>query len=212
MDKNLGDYAAEVVEIVAKKGYPLAKALVCTLYKSKTDLLLYGIDKFTNERFKIRIKYFAHEEKELSEEKKKYFYEKINERNMSILVDLLEKARISTYDLHAKILAKLYSNLIQNDKLNYYEHALLANISSLSDLDFTYFYNLIKNKPNSPLITQDDCEYIAINKFIQIGILSRSGITHFGADNGKKVPIDFEINNFSKALFNMLKSTGFFEK
>ncbi|QCD44867.1 hypothetical protein [Campylobacter mucosalis] len=139
MGKNLGDYAVEVVEIVVKECIPLAKALVCTLYKSETDLLLYGIDKYTYERFKIRIDDFAYEEKKLSEEKKKSFYEEIDRKNMNILVDLFEKARISTYDLHAKILAKLYSNLIQNSKLNYYEHALLANISSLSDLDFEYF-------------------------------------------------------------------------
>ena len=70
--------------------------------------------------------------------------------------------------------------------------------------DETGLYNLVKNKPKGPLTTNDDCEYIAINKFIQIGILSKSGLTHLGSDGNGKLPIDFQINNFSSNLFEML--------
>ena len=68
-----------------------------------------------------------------------------------------------------------------------------------------YFHNLVKNKPKSPLMTSDDCEYIAINKFIQIGILSKSGSTHLGGDGNGMLPIDFQINDFSKNLFETLE-------
>ena len=160
--------------------------------------------RFMDERFKIRLQDFIYKEERLSDRSKKKFYEDIDNKKINILFDLLEKARTTTYDLHAKILTKLYGRLLQNGKLDYYEHALLANINSLSDLDFIYFYNLVKNKPKSPLATSDDCEYITINKFIQIGILSKSGFILLGGDNNSKQPIDFQINSFSKNLFEML--------
>ena len=171
----------------------------------KAELASHFAHRFMDERFKIRLQDFAHEEERSSDRSKKKFYEDIDNNKINILFDLLEKARTTTYDLHAKILAKLYSRLLQNGKLDYYEHALLANINSLSDLDFMYFHNLVKNKPKSPLMTNDDCEYIAINKFIQIGILSKSGLTHFGGDENGKLPIDFQINDFSKNLFETLE-------
>ena len=201
---NIGDYATEIVELASKEGCALTTAAVSTLYKSKVELASHFMHRFMDERFKIRLKDFIYEEERLSDTSKKKFYEDIDNNNINIIFDLLEKARTTTYDLHAKILAKLYSRLLQNGKLDYYEHALLANINSLSDLDFMYFYNLVKNKPKGPLTTNDDCEYIAINKFIQIGILSKSGLTYLGSDENGKLPIDFQINDFSKNLFKTL--------
>lgn len=201
---NLSYNMGKVVDLAKKNGSALIIAAVSTLYKSKVELASHFVHRFIYERFKIRLNDFVHEEKELNDEKNSKFYENISSDNINILFDLLEKARLSTYDLHAKILAKLYGKLLQNGKLDYYEHALLANINSLSDLDFIYFYDLIKNKPNSPLITDDDYEYIAINKFIQIGILSTTGITYFGSNNNEKVPINFQTNCFSEYLFEVL--------
>ncbi|MGF7403604.1 hypothetical protein [Campylobacter concisus] len=202
---NIGDYTTEIVELASKESYALIKAAASTLYKSKVEVVSHFMHSFMDERFKIRLQDFIHEEERSSDRSKKKFYEDIDNNNINILFDLLEKARTTTYDLHAKILAKLYGRLFQNGKLDYYEHALLANINSLSDLDFMYFYNLVKNKPKSPLMTSDDCEYIAINKFIQIGILSKSGLTHLGGDGNGKLPIDFQINDFSKNLFETLE-------
>ena len=202
---NIGDYATEIVELASKEGYALIKAASSTLHKSKVEVASHFIHRFMDERFKIRLHDFIYEEERLSDRSKKKFYEDIDNEKINILFDLLEKARTTTYDLHAKILAKLYSRLFQNGKLDYYEHALLANINSLSDLDFMYFHNLVKNKPKSPLMTSDDCEYIAINKFIQIGILSKSGSTNLGGDGNGKLPIDFQINDFSKNLFETLE-------
>ena len=201
---NIDNYATKIVELVSKEGYAFTTAAVSTLYKSKVELASHFMHKFMDERFKIRLQDFICEEERLSDRSKKKFYEDIDNEKINILFDLLEKARTTTYDLHAKILAKLYSRLFQNGKLDYYEHALLANINSLSDLDFMYFHNLVKNKPKSPLMTSDDCEYIAINKFIQIGILSKSGSTYLGGDGSGKLPIDFQINDFSKNLFKTL--------
>lgn len=201
---NTGDYRTEIVELVGKVSYAFIIAAASTLYKSKAELPSHFMHRFMDERFKIRLKDFIYEEERLSDTSKKKFYEDIDNKNINIIFDLLEKARTTTYDLHAKILANLYGGLLQNGKLDYYEHALLANINSLSDLDFMYFHNLIKNKPESPLITNDDCEYIAINKFIQIGILSKSGLTYLGSDESGKLPIDFQINDFSENLFKTL--------
>lgn len=202
---NIGDYTTEIVELASKEGYALIKAAASTLYKSKVEVASHFMHRFMEERFKIRLQDFIYEEERLSDRSKKKFYEDIDNEKINIIFDLLEKARTTTYDLHAKILAKLYSRLFQNGKLDYYEHALLANINSLSDLDFMYFHNLVKNKPKSPLMTSDDCEYIAINKFIQIGILSKSGLTHLGGDENGKLPIDFQINDFTKNLFETLE-------
>ena len=201
---NTGNCVTKIVELASKEGYALIKAAVSTLHKSKVEVASHFMHRFMDERFKIRLNDFTYEEERLSDTSKKKFYEDIDNKNINIIFDLLEKARTTTYDLHAKILAKLYSRLLQNGKLDYYEHALLANINSLSDLDFMYFYNLVKNKPKSPLMTNDDCEYIAINKFIQIGILSKSGLTHLGSDENGKLPIDFQINDFSENLFKTL--------
>lgn len=204
MGNFIGDYGTEIVELASKDSYALIIAAAHTFYKSKAGPVSHFMHRFMDERFKIRLQDFIDEEERLSNESKRKFYEDIDNKNINIIFDLLEKARTTTYDLHAKILAKLYGRLFQNGKLDYYEHALLANINSLSDLDFIYFYNLVKNKPKSPLITNDDCEYIAINKFIQIGILSKRGLPYIGGNNDDKLPIDFQINNFTKNLFEML--------
>lgn len=200
----MGDCATKIVELISKEGFAIIIAAKHTVYKLKAGPVLYFTHSFMDERFKIRLNDFIYEEEQLSDTSKKKFYEDIDNKNINIIFDLLEKARTTTYDLHAKILAKLYGRLLQNGKLDYYEHALLANINSLSDLDFMYFHNLIKNKPESPLITNDDWEYIAINKFIQIGILSKSGLTYLGSDESGKLPIDFQINDFSENLFKTL--------
>ena len=57
---------------------------------------------------------------------------------MDLLYDLLDKARITAYDLHAEILSKLYGNFLKNGELDYYEETLLINLEKFNEEDLNY--------------------------------------------------------------------------
>ena len=124
---------------LGKESYSIVKAGVNTLFKAKGELAAYTIDNYMNTRFNIRIEDFAYEQDKLSENQKKNFYDNITYKQLNYLFELLDKARTSTYDLHSKILSKLYLNLLKNGDLNYIECTLISNIHSLVEFDFLIF-------------------------------------------------------------------------
>jgi len=146
MANKIDDYLIAFGEELGKEGYSIVKAGLNTFYKAKGEIAAYTIDTYMNIRFEIRLEDFTYEQERLSKEQKESFYENINARQLNFLFELLEKARTSTYDLHAKILARLYSNLILNGNLDYHESTFLANISILNDEDIYTIYNFLKNK------------------------------------------------------------------
>lgn len=200
-------YIQKIAEDAAKEGHSLVKATLNTFFKVYGgDLILSAKDNYYNERFKWRLEDFAFEEYRLNDDDIRNFYENINHQQLNYLFELFEKARISTFDLHAKILSKLYANLLKNGDLSYYESTLLVNIMTLNEDDFKYLYNAIKGKSinDSDLIeTNNDDEFIALRKFIMLGILSVGKSTE-SATNKCEHSIYIGLNNFSLLIKTIL--------
>lgn len=143
MANSMENYLIKFGEELGKEGYSIVKASVNTFYKAKGELAVLTINNYINTRFEIRLEDFAYEQEKLTKEQKEKFYQDIDYKQLNFLFELFDKARTSTYDLHAKILAKLYGNLILNGKLNYHESTFLANINIMNDEDLIKFYELL---------------------------------------------------------------------
>lgn len=206
------DYILEIVEDVVKQGHSIVKATLNTLFKVHGgDLILSAKDTYFNERFKWRLEDFVAEEKNICDEDIKKFYENINHQQLNYLFELFEKARTSTFDLHAKILSKLYANLLQNRKLSYYESVLLSNINVLIEQDFLTFRNTLNNIKDKnltvhtriPFTTQEELH--SIQKFINLGILINHDVIYFDG-LGKKEFLELYRTEFSLDLYHMLNT------
>lgn len=221
MSNKIENYLISFGEELGKEGYSIIKAGVNTFYKAKGEMTAYTIDNYMNTRFEIRVEDFAYEQEKLSRKQREKFYENINARQLNFLFELLEKARTSTYDLHAKILAQLYGNLILNGNLNYHESTFLANINILNDEDLFVFYNVLevfinergydfdniieKNK-KLEFETKDYTDLYIYDKLIRVGLISNSCV-------GKESNLsfwtpkykEFYIHAFSKDIYLLLK-------
>lgn len=215
---NITEYLTDFVNELGKEGYSIVKAGVNTFYKANAELAEYTINNYMNTRFELRLEDFAFEQDNLTREQKEYFYKNINAKQLNFLFELLEKARTSTYDLHAKILAKLYGNLLYRGDLNYHEKTLLSNIDILNDDDFIKFYTVLKNidineaqikkiKFHYPINSYTD-HYIFQN-LIRVGLIIDSedidGGTISGNNEFQLVDKYFYIHDFTKELFLCLK-------
>ncbi|RXI47521.1 hypothetical protein CRU99_02510 [Malaciobacter mytili] len=199
-------YREILLEELEDETVPLVNAAANTFYKIKGEVLANTIGIYINTRFTKRIQRFAKEEKLLSPKQIKDFYENINEEQLDILFELLDKARTSTYELHAKVLSCLYIKYLEKKELSYYESSLLSNISLLNKDDFIYLYKLLKEEKNSPLFTNNICEVSAIKKFVSSGILSENEINNFGGVEDKgNYCVNFKLNDFSKDLLEILE-------
>ena len=144
MENNqISEYINEIGNFIGQEGYSIAAAAVSTLLKAKGELVAHTIGTYKNTRFNIRLEDFAYEEDNLTDDEKKEFYRNIDNKKLNYLFELLDKARTSTYDLHAKILAKLYGNLLINGELNYFQSTLLENLNILNEHDITYIAFLL---------------------------------------------------------------------
>lgn len=216
------NYLEIFVEELSKEGYSIVKAGVNTLLKNSVDTLLIASNSYINTRFEIRLEYFIHEQEQLTDEAKKDFYENINHTKLSYLFELLEKTRISTYDLHAKILANFYSNLLKNGDLNYHEKTFLSNIDILNDEDLIHFHKIMKNniddisesemeklKISFPINTYT--EYYIFEKLVRAGLMveySSSGGMNFATLNEEILKNKFfYIHCFSKEIYLFLDKT-----
>src|SRR5690606_30582640 len=95
----------DAVEDISKLGYS------CTYFALKAfygvtglDALRNAMDEYMVSRFAQRLEYFAYEHQYFSDEDKKAFYDdlKYNHQNVDYMYELIEKARTTTYDFHAR--------------------------------------------------------------------------------------------------------------
>lgn len=216
---NITDYIVDFTEELGKEGYSIIKAGVKTLYKAKGELAVYTIQSYMNTRFEIRLEDFAYEQDNLSDEAKKNFYKNIDHEKLNFLFELLEKARTLAYDLHAKILSKLYGNLIKNSKLNYHEKTLLSNIDILNDEDLIHFHRILKesvydiNEAEIKKIKilfpiKSYTEYYIFEKLERVGLFveyKTNGGFQFASENKKVLENkSFYIHNFTVDIYNVL--------
>jgi len=224
MDK---PYTELLLEELVDETVPFAKAAVSTFYKAKGELFAHTIGTYQNARFTKRIERFAEQEKLLSPKQIKNFYENIDESKLNILFELFEKARTSTYDLHAKILAKLYGVYLNKGEFNYHEKTFLANISILNDEDLLKFYNLlaaffkekgtnidivVMKKEKLIFKTETYTDLYIYEKLIRVGLIvnhDNSRGMNFYQPSGNVSEIfgmkQFYIHNFSKDIYLLMK-------
>lgn len=219
------EYTIELIENITKEGMSITYAGASTFFKAHGgDLIIHAKDSYFNERFKIRLEEFSREEQELNEDVKTKFYNNINYQQLNYLFELFDKARTSTFDLHAKILSKIYSNLLSTGQLNYNEINLVSNINTLHEDDFRVFYTMLNNHFNQNKGAYDDyygllikhiavlpSDGMAIIKFINLGILlerKQKGELDFSElDKRDMYPknIEFMLGEYSRDLFDILK-------
>lgn len=178
----------DAVEDAAKVSYSVGAFAAKFFYQaSNLSALKNGMDSYIHERFIQRLEYFTFEHDKLSDYEKKIFYEDLisNKQNMNYLYEFVEKARTSSYDIHAKILARLSVELIKNGELNYHESNLLANISLFNNDDFKTYYEVVKNHINVKEYkefgwdTRDDkssYQVHSLRKFISLGFFDPDGL------------------------------------
>ncbi|MFW2609773.1 hypothetical protein [Aliarcobacter butzleri] len=199
----------DIADDICKETYNFGLFGLKAFYKvSNLEALHQSFNAYDISRFSQTIEVFQYEHEKIDEEKRKEFYQdlKYNEQNLAYLYSMFEKARTSSFLIHSKILAWLSTYLVENKELNYYQAAFLANIDTLNELDFKYFYELLKEQPEiKRIFTNDTITVTIINKFLQIGVLSKSDKTNLGGDGKEnKYSVDFQINEFSKELLEVL--------
>jgi hypothetical protein len=196
------DYLTMFVEEASKEGHSIVKAGVDILFKANGELAALTVDNYKNNRFNIRLEDFAYEQEQLSDEVKENFYKNITSEQLNYLFELLDKARTSTYDLHAKILAKLYANLLLNGNLNYYESSLLANINFLNDKDLIKVHSELNGKDldentDNKFKVDNYQDYLVFNKSVQLGFF----------EHRKKSPVQLPSSTVSPSPFAPLPGT-----
>jgi hypothetical protein len=202
------------IEEAAKVGYATGKfAITYFWHSSNLANLKKGFDVFVTERLEQRLEEFALAQKDVTKEQKKEFYEdlKYNQQNLNFLYEFVEKTRVTSFELHVKILAALSVEFIANKDLNYYQICLLTNVNTFNEIDFQKLYEVLdekyksnENKKDTCTHTKDPQKVIALNKFINAGVLSQSKMTNLGNLEDKGMPVDFAINEFSKELYEIL--------
>jgi hypothetical protein len=218
----------DVVEDVTKVGYSIGVFACRFFYQvSNLEALKNSMDAYKVSRFSQRLEYFTHEHEKLTENEKKEFYQdlKSNKQNLNYLYEVIEQARTTTYDLHAKILAILSCSLIQNKEFNFFESSLLANLHTLTYEDFINYEQVLREihvetlkKGNNGVYgsvltfkTSDYRFYISIQNFLNIGMLSYPEESFINVPtiqtqkpNGFRKSMDFVANNYSLQLMAIL--------
>lgn len=178
----------DIMNDVAHLGYSCTMFALRTFYGvSNLDALRDGLNEYMIERFSSRLEYFISEHKYLSDEEKKLFYDDLkgNKRNLNYLYEFIEKTRTTTYDLHAKLLARLSVELIYNRQLTYNQSTLLANIDILNEHDIYNIYKFLKEVKASESEVNFKIDTFEMsstyNKCIQLNIIKPidAGILYF---------------------------------
>lgn len=202
--KTMEDIVIFAADDICKGAYNFSRFISMIFFKvSNLEALKEGYNAYVISRVSQTIEDFQHAHERIDDIKKREFYRdlKYNKQNLAYLYSTFDKARTSSFLIHSKILAWLSTYLVENKELNYYQAALLANIDTLSELDFKYFYELLKENDTDNISEKDPVKITVIKKFIQIGILSFNDSIHIGG-NGQTV--HFEKNEFSKELLEVL--------
>lgn len=213
MDK---PYVQLITEALADETVPAIKTVVKTFYNRTVG---DAINNYREYRFTQIQDRFIQEEKLLSNEQVKDFYKNIDSTKLDLLYDLLDKARITAYDLQAKILSKLYGNFVRNSELDYHEKTFLSNINILNDEDLIYFYKLIKSNISDIDETKikeikfsfqvsNYTQYYIFEKLVRTGLIVDSTdieeIAIPSNPNFKLKNKNFSIYNFTKEIYNFL--------
>ncbi|WP_418179743.1 hypothetical protein ACNSOO_04575 [Aliarcobacter lanthieri] len=213
MDK---PYTELITEAIIDETVPVIKTVAKTLYNRHIGDV---INNYREYRFTQIQNRFIQEEELLSPEQVKNFYKDIDDAKLDLLFDLLNKARTTAYDLHAKILSKLYGNFLRNSKLNYHEKTLLSNIDILNDEDLIHFHKVLKNskidileakiKEIKILYTiKTYTEYYIFEKLERVGLFieyKNSRSFQFASENEKVLENkSFYIHNFTVDIYNVL--------
>lgn len=209
-------YTELITEALIDETVPVIKTVAKTLYNRHVG---DAINNYREYRFTQIQNRFIEEEKLLSSEQVKNFYKNIDNTKLDLLFDLLDKARTTAYDLHAKILSKLYGNFLTNSKLNYHEKTLLSNIDILNDEDLIHFHKVLKE--NVPDINEAEIKRIKISfpintytehyifeKIIRVGLIVESSDIDSGTITDKISILNdraFYIHNFTVEIYELLE-------
>ncbi len=215
----------DAAEDASKVGYSIGVFAAKAFYQvSGVEVLKNSMDAYMVSRFSQRLNYFIHEHENITEDEKKDFYSDLinNKQNLNYLYEIVEKARTTTHELHAKILAVLSCELIKNKGFNFYESSLVANLHTLTYDDLVTYEKVIRethverlSKPNNgiygsvlTLTTPDYRSYISIQKFLNIGMLSYPedvSKLQFEKTNSFRKSMDFVVNDYSLKLMLILQ-------
>lgn len=183
---------------ISKTGYASVSAIASTFYKINGESISYGIESYKNTRFNIRLEDFAYEHEKLDEKEKKSFYENIDHTKLNYLFEIFDKSRTTILDYHAKILSKLYANLIYNQDLNYFEQSILYNISSLNEIDLYKIQEVLTDSFNPKneetknsipfsithkFLINTISDYYTYEKAIHLGLIARPPGVMFNDSN-----------------------------
>lgn len=210
----------EVVEDIAKLGYSVSVFGAKLFYGvSNLENLKKAMNVFVAERFSQRLEYFVYEHDNLVKRVKEDFYNdlKNNSQNLNYLYEFIEKTRTTAYDIHAKLLARLSVNLIQNGKLNYLEESLLLNLNILTNDDILKIHrelkscDIIKKRYKFQILTHKD--YYLYQKCQQLGIFTHYTKPAISVANGNQSVAlaeqvikdkEFLINEYTNDFFQVL--------
>ena len=199
----------EVIEEVCAGGFSIATFGARVFYGvSGLEHLGNAMNAFNAERFNQRLEYFTFEHERISDKEKEKFYRELehDKDKLNYLYEFVEKARTSTYDIHAKILANLSARLIKYGKINYAEETLLVSLNTLTDFDIKLLYHIIrKNK-------QDILSYKKINISLESGdeklaftkLSKLDFITEVSEEWGTQLDLSFRATSYSILIFYVL--------
>lgn len=207
----------EAADDAAKLGYSVGLFGVRAFYGvSGLESLGNAMDAYSAERFRQRLEYFTNNHKILSEQVKKEFYDdiKTNKQNLNYLYEFIEKARVTTYELHARLLARLSVELIKNKGLSYFESSLLSNLNLLNDEDIKIIYAFLKEYKNSDVDARVTFQFNSynylntFNKAVQIALIDElgAGMMFDSSENKREEPKQKQcyLTPFSKDLLLIL--------
>ena len=174
---------------------------------------------FSEERFKYRLNLFTYDTFRTDEDVKN-FWNSIDNKNKSTLLNLISKAMTVTEDIQAFVLAQLFKKLELTGELTYLDKVLFSNIELLVEEDFEilYFYTsknfeLYKNVKSLICKIEDNNSFSEqiIKKLINLSILENKSEQKTEAilanGIGSKVLIDFKFSftDYSFELMEYLK-------
>lgn len=212
MDK---PYTELITEALIDETVPIIKTVAKTLYNRHVG---DAINNYREYRFTQIQNRFIKEEELLFSEQVKNFYKDIDNAKLDLLFDLLDKARTTAYDLHAKILSKLYGNFLRNSKLNYHEKTLLSNIDILNDEDLIHFHRILKEsvydineaeikKIKISFSIKTPTEQYIFEKLVRVGLIIDSSKINGGVIGSEDFMLfdqAFYIHSFTVEIYNFL--------